>query len=128
MATADRGSTWSGQALPSGLHQLNVVSCPTTTDCWAAGGTTEGGAGIISSSPTIKSFSPTSGSPGTVVSLKGINLSNAIGVRFNGTPAETTSDSKTKLVTSVPTGASSGEITVTTPFGQAMSGTNFSDT
>ena len=47
---------------------------------------------------------------------------------FNGTPARITSDSATKIVTSVPTGATTGKISVTTPAGTASSPSPFSVT
>jgi hypothetical protein len=73
-----------------------------------------------------RKLSRTSGRPGATVTLNGINLSRATAVSFNGNAAKITSDSATSLVTSVPTGAKSGEITVTTPLGRATSPAAFS--
>src|SRR6266581_1587096 len=39
--------------------------------------------------PTVSSFSPGSGPPGTTVTLTGANFTGITGVRFNGTPAIT---------------------------------------
>jgi hypothetical protein len=70
--------------------------------------------------PTITSLSPTSGVPGTQVTISGSNLSGA-SVSFGSTPATITSDTGTQITTSVPTGATSGPVTVTTPNGSASS-------
>jgi hypothetical protein len=48
-------------------------------------------------------------------------LSGALSVSFNGAAASITSDSAAKIVTSVPSGTTSGYITVTTPVGIAVS-------
>jgi uncharacterized protein (TIGR03437 family) len=49
--------------------------------------------------------------------MKGLNLSHATAVAFNGTTAPIITDSATKIVTQVPPNASSGPITVTTKAG-----------
>lgn len=64
---------------------------------------------------TITSLNPLSGSVGTVVTITGSGF-NAVAaqniVKFNGTPATVTTASATQLVTSVPTGATTGTVTV----------------
>ena len=68
------------------------------------------------SHPNISSFSPTSGTVGTEVSVTGSNLNNVTQVVFNGKPAANfTHVSDTLLRALVPSGASSGLISVTTP-------------
>ncbi len=69
--------------------------------------------------PACTSFSPGSGTAGTSVTITGVNLGTASAVRFNGSSALIASKSATQVKTSVPTGASSGHITVTTPAGTA---------
>jgi uncharacterized delta-60 repeat protein len=75
--------------------------------------------------PTISSFSPTSGPVGMAVTITGTNLTGATVVRFNGVPATFTVRSPAQLVASVPAGASSGLISVTTPGGTATTPTSF---
>jgi hypothetical protein len=124
IATANGGKTWSLLTVPRGIGFLDGLSCPNSTDCWAVGGDV-----IISTAgPTIESFSPTSGKPGTVVTLNGINLSGATAVSFSGTAAKMTSDTATRLVTAVPKGAKTGVITITTPLGRVTSPTTFTVT
>jgi hypothetical protein len=76
--------------------------------------------------PTISSFTPTSGPPGTTVTLTGTKLTGATTVRFNDTPATTfTVISATQIRAVVPGGASSGKISVTTPGGTGTSSSSF---
>jgi len=65
-------------------------------------------------SPAITSFSPSSGPVGTKVTISGANLTSATQVSFDGTVAVIKSDSAKRVVVTVPTGARSGTITVTT--------------
>jgi virginiamycin B lyase len=75
--------------------------------------------------PQINSFTPQSGAPGTTVTIKGLNLSGATVVAFNGTAAPILSDTATQIATQVPAGATAGPITVTTPTGTATSAQPF---
>jgi len=75
--------------------------------------------------PKLKSFTPKSGTVGTMVTITGKNLSGATTVSFNGISAAINSDTATQIVTQVPTGATSGPITVTTPAGIATSTSTF---
>ncbi|MFY9579041.1 MAG: hypothetical protein WAQ33_06930 [Gaiellaceae bacterium] len=59
------------------------------------------------------------------MTITGANLSGATAVAFNGTSASYTVNSTTQITATVPTAASSGPITVTTPTGQATSSSNF---
>lgn len=68
--------------------------------------------------PIITSFSPTSGPIGTSVTITGTDLGSASSVSFNGTAQTSfTSNSATQLVLNVPSGATTGPLTVTTPGG-----------
>ena len=76
--------------------------------------------------PTISSFSPTSGPVGTVVVITGQSLTGATKVKFNGVAATSfTVNSNTQVTATVPTGATTGKIKVTTAGGTATSSTNF---
>jgi large repetitive protein len=79
--------------------------------------------------PTISSFSPKSGPVGTSVRISGSGFAGATAVRFNGVSASYTVNTQgTRIDTKVPTGATTGKITVTTPGGTATSATNFTVT
>jgi uncharacterized repeat protein (TIGR03803 family) len=58
---------------------------------------------------------PTSGKVGKTIRILGTNLTGATSVDFNDTAAAFTVDSKSFITATVPTGASTGSVTVTTP-------------
>ena len=75
-----------------------------------------------SSPPSISGFSPTSGAVGSSVTISGSNLTGASAVKFGGTSASVfTVNSDTQITATVPAGASSGPISVTTPNGTGAS-------
>ncbi|HYH09727.1 MAG TPA: IPT/TIG domain-containing protein [Thermoanaerobaculia bacterium] len=75
---------------------------------------------------TLSSFSPSSGSPGTVVTINGINFLGATAVTFNGTVATTfTVISNEQITATVPNGATTGVIKVATGYGVVQSSFNF---
>ena len=75
--------------------------------------------------PSIISFTPTSGSTGTTVTITGTNFTGATAVKFGGTDAQSyTVDSSTQITAVVGNG-SSGNVTVTTPGGTATSASAF---
>ncbi|MBI4911359.1 MAG: IPT/TIG domain-containing protein [Acidobacteria bacterium] len=76
--------------------------------------------------PTITGFSPTSGPVGAGVTITGTNFTGVTGVAFNGTAATTFAvNPPTEIIASVPSGATTGPITVTTPGGAVNSATPF---
>ena len=80
-------------------------------------------------SPAITSFTPTSGPIGTSVTITGANLNGVTGVSFNGTAAVTfTGVNATTVTATVPTGATTGTISVTTASGTATSAGSFTVT
>ncbi len=80
--------------------------------------------------PTITSFTPIRGPVGTSVTISGTNFRGTgfttTSVTFNNVAAMTfTVNSPTRITATVPTGATTGPIKVTTPGGTATSTTNF---
>jgi hypothetical protein len=69
-----------------------------------------------SKAPCLSLITPDPGNVGTTVTLTGVNLTGAT-VTFNGKKAKLSSDSATKILTKVPTGATSGPVKVTTSGG-----------
>lgn len=78
--------------------------------------------------PTVSSFTPSSGPPGTSVTITGINFTGATAVTFNGAAATFTVNSGTQVTATVPTGATTGPIAVTTPAGTGTSTASFTVT
>src|SRR5439155_1183470 len=69
---------------------------------------------------------PTCGPSGTVVTITGIQFTGATAVSFNGKAATTfTVDSYTQIRATVPTGATTGKISVTTGLGTGVSQNSF---
>ena len=77
--------------------------------------------------PTITSFTPTSGPVGTAVTLTGTNFVTGVTqVVFNGTSATSfTVDSATQIHATVPNGATTGKLSVTTTAGTGVSASAF---
>lgn len=76
--------------------------------------------------PTVTSFTPASGPVGTSVVVTGSNFAGVTAVKFNGVDAMGyIVDSATQITVPVPSTATTGPISVQTPFGTAVSGSNF---
>ncbi|MCI1188057.1 FG-GAP-like repeat-containing protein [Hymenobacter sp. DH14] len=76
--------------------------------------------------PVITSFTPTSGAVGTPVVITGTAFAGTTAVRFNGTNAPGfVINSNTRITVNVPTGATTGAISITTPNGTGTSATAF---
>ena len=71
--------------------------------------------------PRITSFVPASGAIGSSVTINGANLTGATAVKLNGTAASFTVVSPIKIKATVPCGATTGKIAVTTPAGTVIS-------
>jgi hypothetical protein len=119
----------------NGLVDLNsdetITSADTCTNgCFFGHNVTLGLVQIegSTSAPTITSFSPTSGPVGTTVTINGTNFTGATSVKFNGVTATFIVNSATKITATVPTGATTGRISVTTPGGTATSTSDFTVT
>ena len=136
--STDDGNNWThvGAGLTAGVLELAVSADGTTL---LAG---SGGFGVWKrplseminappppTPPSIASFAPASGPAGTEVTINGSNLSGATSVTFNLAPASSfTVDSGTQIRATVPPGASTGRIRVTTASGTATSATDFTVT
>ncbi|KAA9332088.1 T9SS type A sorting domain-containing protein [Hymenobacter busanensis] len=76
--------------------------------------------------PTITSFTPAGGAPGTSVVITGTNLTGATAVTFNGTAAPGfVVNSGTQITVTAPAGGTTGQICVTTPGGTACSAASY---
>jgi len=76
--------------------------------------------------PAITSFTPTSGVVGEQVTITGANFTGVSSVTFNGaTSSSFFVDSATQIRATVPSGATTGKIGVTTPGGAAQSANDF---
>ncbi len=81
-----------------------------------------------SSTVSILEFTPKSGPVGTTVTIFGTGFNTTPSqntVQFNGVIATVASSTETRIVTTVPSGATTGPIGVTTPSGSATSASAF---
>lgn len=75
----------------------------------------------------VLDFTPREGAPGAQVTIIGTGFGNGVnGVAFNGTAAQLVSVNAPLVVVTVPAGATTGPISVTTPGGTAMTAQPFS--
>lgn len=97
-----------------------------------ANATTAGWSGCVwnmltkADKPVIDSFGPAGGPVGTSVTINGSNLLTAKSVKFNGKPASFQIQSDGEITATVPVGANSGKISVTTGAGTITSADSFS--
>jgi hypothetical protein len=80
---------------------------------------------VLNVPPTLSALIPSRGPVGMVVTLYGTHLAATSQVAFNGTPTPFTLQSATQVAATVPSGATSGLVTVTTPSGTGTSSTSF---
>lgn len=107
--------------------RTNLIS----TKGWTITGDASSGAACSSALPTITSFTSTSGPVGTTVIITGTNFSTTPAtntVTFNGVPAVVISSTTTTLTVLVPTGATSGKISVSVGGNSATSTDDFTVT
>jgi len=108
-----------GQLPYAGLVQGTDGKLFGTTNQGGSNCVPSGGCGTIFSlsiglGPFVKTL-PQSGQVGQVIEILGTDLTGATSVTFNGTPARFTVDARTEITATVPTGATTGRIQVTTP-------------
>ncbi|HRH67850.1 MAG TPA: proprotein convertase P-domain-containing protein, partial [Bacteroidia bacterium] len=82
----------------------------------------------VDPAPSIASFSPLAGTTGTPVVITGSGFTGTTTVSFNGSPATYVVNTPSQITATVPTGASTGLITVVTPCGTANSAVVFTIT
>src|SRR6478672_4609244 len=95
--------------------------------------TTPGNGAIVTTTrftitPAINSFAPTFGGIGSGVTITGTNFTGATAVSFGGRAATFTVNNSGTITTTVPAGASTGSISVTTLDGTATSAASFTVT
>ncbi len=112
----------------SGAVTVNGVGPGTSTITATAPGFADGSATltVVPPPPSISSFTPTSGREGASVTITGTNFLQVASVAFNGVSAPGFAvNSSTSITVNVPTGASTGPISVTTTGGTATSTGSF---
>src|ERR1700688_2113181 len=105
-------TSWSATSIvatvPNGATTGNVV-------VMVGGNASNGSSFTVVAAPNITSLSPTSGAVGAAVTITGTNFGSTQGtstVKFNGATATVTSWSATSIATTVPSGATTGNVVV----------------
>jgi polyvinyl alcohol dehydrogenase (cytochrome) len=111
----------SSSSFPSPSAADGLVLAPAGTRIHAF----EGPGGLPGPPPAITTFNPTSGPVGTVVTIKGTNLTGAKQVTFKGVTGTITKDTATTIKVIVPERAATGKIEVVTPDGTLGTATSF---
>ncbi len=78
-----------------------------------------------SDAPLVTSFSPMNGRVGQTVTITGTNFNYANSVTFNGRAAPVSVRNSNTIVTTVPAGATTGKIRVSSPYGSSTSALTF---
>jgi large repetitive protein len=120
-----------GSALADKLRQSNAKTVVLSGDFSALSGSfgqiqsaaAASGAAVlfVPNPPSIASLSKSSGAVGDTVTINGSHLTGVSAVTFNGVPANITASTDSTITVTVPTGATSGPVTVTTYAGPASS-------
>lgn len=120
---------WTDGAYPTTLLQSTNGTFYGTTGSGGSDGSNISGYGTIYRLSTgLAAFvtaDPGGGNVGTKTIISGTNLTGTTAVSFNGTSAQFTAVTKTELIATVPAGATTGFITVTTPSGTLKSNVTF---
>jgi len=138
ISTSDGGNTWSLESTDAGHLELEAVSCPTVSVCWAAGGKVPGGGNVSTGSivlhtltggvawPSVSAISPSGGTEGggIEVTITGAGFQYGTpSVQFGSMSAtDVTVVSGTEITAIVPPSAFPGEsstadVTVTNALG-----------
>ena len=80
---------------------------------------------VVPPPPTITSFTPKQATVGTTVTIEGTNFNRLNKVKFNGVEATIIRSTRTSIRTTVPTGATTGKITVEASGNTVTSATDF---
>jgi uncharacterized repeat protein (TIGR01451 family) len=119
-----------GSSIISGTNTSMLVSVPAGASSGPIRINTPAGSFTTATNfkiqPLITSFSPGFGSPGTQVTVSGANLNEGLSAMlFNNVPASFGSPLFGQVVATVPSGATTGPITVTTTNGSFTSASSF---
>lgn len=117
-------TTWSGTSIVVTVPASSTTGAVTVT---VAGTASAGVTFTVGPVPTITQLAPTTGMPGTVVTITGTNFGATKGtstVKFNGLTATTSAWSATSITATVPASAATGPVVVTVG-GIASAGVTF---
>ena len=126
------GHSASVLANPAGTEIVTAVPPGATTgpiSVTSAGGTaTSSSSFTVNQGPRVTLLQPAFGSVGSGIGIVGMNFTGATAVKFNGASASYNVNGETQISATVPEGATTGPISVTTPLGTSVTAGNFTVT
>jgi len=132
LVEAWNGADWSTMPSANRSKAFNVltgVTCTSSTNCVAVGFDTTSSSTLIEAGsvppPVITKFNPHSGPMGMTVTIQGKNLADVTSISFNGQSAVIKTDTGSKVTTKVPSGATTGKISVSTAGGTTRTAASF---
>ena len=120
---ATRFTVLSGTQLTATVAS-GTTTGPITVTGWN-GTATSATSFVVGTAPVVSSFAPATGPEGSTVVIRGAGFTGATRVAFNGITATFTLNSATQLTATVPVGATTGPVAVTTPVSTAQSASSF---
>ncbi len=120
--------TNSNQYTTTTLANGDIITCVMTSNATCATpnpATSNAITMTVNGAPTISSFTPTSGGPGTMVTINGNGFFGATSVKFNGINATYMVISNSQITVAVPGSLASGIISIVTPCGTGNSAGSF---
>jgi hypothetical protein len=133
-ASCEASGAWSGRKALSDSETVGPLTQTSkfTLVCNGPGGSAAQSVTVTVTAapppPAITNFTPTSGPVDTTVTITGANFSGTTAVAFNRKVTSFTVDADTRIFATVPSGATTGGITVTTGAGTDTSGADFTVT
>lgn len=133
------GFTWATGVRFNGVNATFNVVNNTTINATVPNGATSGTIRVVNPAdsveslnsftvfgvPVVTSFTPATGPAGTLVTIDGSGFNAITAVRFNGVNASYSVVNPTQITATVPSGASTGPISVLNASGTGTSGTNY---
>jgi lysophospholipase L1-like esterase len=116
-------TTWA--AAPVGVYTARAIATDTKGLSSAPSDPASFTVSGAPAAPAITGFSPTTGTVGGTVMVAGTALSGVTGATIGGVAAPITSNSATSVGLTIPTGAKTGTISLTTAAGTATSASSF---
>ncbi|MET4076349.1 reprolysin-like metallopeptidase [Hymenobacter sp. UYCo722] len=89
------------------------------------GSATSATAFVVGTAPVVSSFAPATGPEGATVVIRGVGFTGTSRVTFDGIAATFTLNSATQITATVPVGATTGPVAVTTPVSTGQSASSF---